>query len=335
MDPTQDDADKYMNDPRVTSFMVSGGYAGDPYGTDVSPEYLTKAYEKLSANEDWAKKALFYMDDEPRFAFDATYDDFKSVEENFELINKYYPNARIVVPVHVNYAETGDGSDVNTGFDNANDYPEFDGMDTYGVIEKYSTVLCPSLRLFPTYEMSKPGVTNWYTEYITRTYGPLLDRLENSRANGKEIWWYTANSPRTPMTNISLNNTGMENRVLFWQQYDYDIDGMLYWATTEWGEYNLRPNVNKPVVGEAGVLVYPGIYYKLDEPVACLRTEIVRDGFEDLEYLVLVEKLLGKDAADEYNHRIVTDVITFETDEAVLEAVRREMGAAIEAALAN
>jgi len=49
-------ADAYMSDERVTSFLV-------PYPS--SDAKLKKYYEKISSNPDWAKKALFYPIDEP------------------------------------------------------------------------------------------------------------------------------------------------------------------------------------------------------------------------------------------------------------------------------
>ncbi len=328
-EPTDERADKYMSDPRVSTFLVYGGYGGDMYGNqmgidETTPAYLTEAYNKISANEDWAKKAIFYMNDEPRFG-----DQLKSIADNYSYINTYYPDARIIVPVHVNYDETGDWSDADTGFDNENKYPQFDGMDTYEIVNKYTTVLCPNVRLFTTPNMEFDGQL-WYREATTEKYGTLLERLAKSREEGKETWWYNAGDDH-----ISFVRSGMVNRTVFWQQYDYDIEGMLCWATTEWETISNRLQTQREIFGAAGIYVYCGKMYGIDGPVACLRTEIMRDGLEDFEYLVLAEKLFGKEVADEYNHRIVTDIVTFEKDAYVLEDVRRELGAKIEAALAE
>ncbi len=326
--PTDDRADQYMSDPRVTSFLVYGGYDGDMYGRtgkidDSGAQYLEEAYAKISANTDYAKKALFYMNDEPRFG-----DQLAAVAETKSFLDSYFPNARILVPMHVAYEETGDMSDAAAGFDNENKYPEFDGMDTYSVIEKYSTVMCPSVKLFPTPDMTFDG-TLWYTEAITEKFGTLRERLLKSQDNGKEAWWYCGGS-----SYISLERTGMTNRTLFWGQYTYNIDGFLSYATTEWGNVSVRPNVpQRPLGGKEGILVYSGNIYGIDGPIACLRAEIVRDGLEDYEYLVLCETLLGKDTALEYGESIFADMVTFEKDPEVLETVRRKLGFAIEAAL--
>ncbi len=64
-DPLTDEADAYMSDPRVNTFLVAGGYNGHMYGGNRNSSELKELYEKISANEDWAKKAIFYMNDEP------------------------------------------------------------------------------------------------------------------------------------------------------------------------------------------------------------------------------------------------------------------------------
>lgn len=326
--PTDERADSYMSDPRVTTFLVYGGYNGDVYGggmeiRDDSAEYIEAAYEKITANETWAKKALFYLNDEPRFG-----DQLKAIADVKEYLDIHYPNARIVVPMHVAYMETGDLSDANTGFDNDNNYPEFDGMDTYGIVEKYTTVMCPSVKLFPTPDMVFDG-TLWYTEAITEKYGTLTDRLAKSKQDGKETWWYCGGS-----SYISLIRSGMTNRSLFWGQYGYDIDGFLCWASTEWsGLAKHQGQPQRALKGGEGIYVYPGEIYGIDGPIACLRTEIARDGLEDYEYLVLAEKLFGEDVAKEYSRKIFADMVTFEKDSDVLEEVRRELGQMIEDAI--
>lgn len=328
-EPTDERADKYMSDPRVTNFLVYGGYGGDMYGNqmgidETTPAYLAEAYEKINSNEEWAKKALFYMNDEPRYA-----EQIKAIENVKKYLDVHYPGARIIVPEHVNYFPTGDLSDVNTGFDNPGKYPEYDGYDSIGLMNKFTTVMCPSVRLFTTPDMTFKGEL-WYTQKATDTFGTLRSRLEQFREEGKEIWWYYAGDD-----NIAFPRSGMVNRTAFWQQYDYDIEGILCWATTEWETISIRPQTQREIFGAAGLYVYCGKMFGIDGPVACLRTEIMRDGMEDVEYLVLAEELFGKEVADEYNHKITTDMVTFEKDTNVLEDVRRELGAKIEAAMAE
>ena len=107
------------------------------------------------------------------------------------------------------------------------------------------------------------------------------------------------------------------------------MDGMLYYSVNEWGSLNRRHQIEK----RGGYLVYPGKEYKIDGPVSCIRTEIARDGIEDFEYLSLIEKYIGKDKADEFTARLVTNVETFVTEPETLCEVRREMAKLLESAM--
>ena len=302
-DPLTDEADAYMSDPRVNTFLVAGGYNGHMYGGNRNSSELKELYEKISANEDWAKKAIFYMNDEPM-----NQDQLASVISNYNMINKFYPNARIVVPQHVNYF--------------------FDDADIMSVVTANSTLLCPHETMFidPASALAKEHL---YTQRAVDTYGKLTDRMNNYRAEGKETWWYTSDTPRDTLGNLLAISSGMESRMLFWEQYKYDMDGMLFWATNEWTNLNRRHQINPYI----GLLVYPGKEYKIDGPVSCIRTEIARDGIEDFEYLSLIEKYIGKDKADEFTARLVTNVETFVTEPENLCEVRREMAKLLESAM--
>ncbi len=45
-----------------------------------------------------------------------------------------------------------------------------------------------------------------------------------------------------------------------------------------------------------GFLLYPGIPCGIDGAISCMRFKNLRDGMEDYEYFVILEKLGGKDA---------------------------------------
>ncbi len=47
-DPLTDEADAFMSDPRVNTFLVAGGYSGELYGCDKTDEEIAAAYEKIS-----------------------------------------------------------------------------------------------------------------------------------------------------------------------------------------------------------------------------------------------------------------------------------------------
>jgi hypothetical protein len=340
--PTDERADEWMNDPRVNTFLVGGGYGGDMYGQNPSASYLQEAYAKLKDNETWMKKQLFYMTDEPGIYWDTVNfpDKIQELMDQKSYLDTYFPNARIIIPCHANFWQD------QASLQGLNGYVH-EHRDVLDYAGSYSNVLCPCERLFVNWEQyDRAGLSKvadadviyergYYPNQpygrdtsIVDTYGTLTDRLDNWRDEGKEIWWYTANSPRPPMANISQRSTGMMNRMLFWIQYDLNIDGYLYWASVDW------TSKKRNVIGEdAGVLVYPGDDFNIDGPIACQRTGIVRDGIEDFEYLKIAERLFGKDYADGIVDQLTTDVVTFSENSADLYTVREALGNAIEAAV--
>ena len=340
--PNDERANEWMSDPRVNTFLVAGGYSGDAYnngmcGGAVDEEAVSAIYEKIKGNEDWMSKALFYMTDEPGVYWDS-HDKIGELQGQKAALDRCFPDARIVIPFHVNFWQDQATAQGIPGY-------EHEHNDVFYYMENYSTVLCPCVRLFLNWEQADkvsglpdndviyargyyPNLLYGRDSEVEDTYGPMLDRIETFRNKGGEVWWYTANTPRPPMANISQRSTGMMNRVLFWIQFDYNIDGYLYWASEDW------PSKKRNTVGEdGGILVYPGDDFGIDGPVACQRTGIARDGLEDYEYLKMAKELLGEEYADSIVRRIVTDLVNFESDSSVRNAVRVELGEAIEAAV--
>lgn len=355
-DPIDSRADRWMDDPRVTSFLVAGGYGGDAYrnmsGSSIDSAAVGAIYNKIKDNPTWMSKQLFYLTDEPGIYWDTVNypDKIAELMSHKAAVDACFPGARIVIPVHANFWQ--DQADLQKqlgGLSQSHSCYTHEHRDVLDYAGSFSNVICPSERLFVTYEqLQRPGISSipdsdviyergYYPRQvagkeneIVETYGTIFERLDGWRNEGKEIWWYTANSPRPPMANISQRSTGMENRMLFWIQYDFDIDGFLYWASVDW------TSKKRNTIGEdAGVLVYPGDDFNVDGPIACQRAGIVRDGIEDFEYLRLAEQLLGKDYADSILRQLVTDVVTFSEDSSELIAVRNALGDAIEAALAD
>ena len=342
--PSDDRADEWMSDPRVNTFLVAGGYAGDAYnngmcGGAVDEEAVSAIYEKIKDNEDWMSKALFYMTDEPGVYWES-HDKIGELQSQKAALDRCFPGARIVIPFHVNFWQDQATAQGLPGF-------MHEHKDVFYYMENFSTVLCPCARLFLSWEQADmvsalpdndviyargyyPNLLYGRDTEVEDTYGPMTDRVEAFRNKGGEVWWYTANTPRPPMANISQRSTGMMNRVMFWLQFDLGADGYLYWASEDW------PSKKRNSIGEdGGVLVYPGDDFGIDGPVACQRTGIARDGLEDIEYLKMAKELLGEEFAESILRRVVTDMVTFADDSAVLAEAREALGEALEAALAE
>ena len=338
-DPIDERADEWMSDPRVNTFLVSGGYAGGVYDNGlaagaVKEDKVAAIYEKIKDNDVWMDKTLFYLTDEPGCYWpeaDGHFDDriaqMKSIREQ---IDRCFPDATIIVPTHVNFWQ--DQGCANHGH-----------RDVLDLVAEYATAPCPKIDMFmprsyftqsspPTYQ---PTYENGYWEIdntteIIDTYGTIFDRMADWRARGHEVWWYNVTADAdSPFVNVSLGIPNMQNRMLWWLGEKYDMDGWLLWATTEWT--SMRRNT---LDDKNGCLVYPGDDFGVDGPIACQRTGVIRDGLEDTEYLLLAKTLLGEDKVNEYIDALVTNVYTFETDADVFSALRERLGDEIEAASA-
>ena len=165
-------------------------------------------------------------------------------------------------------------------------------------------------------------------------YGQFRPRYEQLRERGDDMWWYICIGPQPPYANWLIYQQGSVNRTVLWQQYFYDIDGILYWSTTAWdmGEHDHRSINLKRINNGDGLLIYNGgMWDEGPVPVPSIRLEQVRDGIEDFQYLRQLERELGRDAALEYTTRVTTDILVYSDDYHDIESAREEMGFVLEA----
>lgn len=148
------------------------------------------------------------------------------------------------------------------------------------------------------------------------TYVPTIDNFdspndieyyqEQKELNGN-LWWYTCVWPVYPYASYHIDDSLLGARLLSYMQYDYGIDGNLYWATTLYRKIQLNSkgegNITRPTdpyndpkrmsdrysANGDGYLFYPGRPYGIDGPVSSLRLEAIRDGLEEYEYLYYLD----------------------------------------------
>lgn len=92
-------ADKYMSDPRVTSFVI-------PYPDE--DELLVKYYEKVTSNPEWAKKGYFYPIDEPGDS-----DAYARYKEITDRLARLCPGYNMVTPFNTDKV-TIDGKEMSS-----------------------------------------------------------------------------------------------------------------------------------------------------------------------------------------------------------------------------
>ena len=147
-----------------------------------------------------------------------------------------------------------------------------------------------------------------------QTWCPLIDKLSSksaretalermnsaNRRGGEGVWWYTCCNPVNPYPTLHLDDTIMSPRITTWMQYDYKIQGRIYWSMNAWFK-----RLNNTIVpgfdvwtdalnwenwcNSDGILLYPGSKYGVKGPLATLRLEALRESHEDYEILMLLD----------------------------------------------
>lgn len=299
-------ADAYMSDPRVTSFRVPF-YNGDKDYV----EKLTAYYEKLKTNEVWLKKAYFYPIDEP-----STMEHIADFEKLCKELRQLFPEIRITSPYYKNLQIT----------------PELDQID---FMDQYVDLHCPKL-------------ANWDEDQIydanqMAKYPSFDERMKALQDKGETVWAYVCNYPLAPYLNVKVDDEGIVSRVLFWQMYQRDVDGFLYWSTCYYAQL---PNGGNPwgsvdtfgdgILGD-GILIYTGTGAGLSKntPIGSIRLKIIRDGIDDIELLYMAEEHLGSEWVDERANKVSKSLTTVDVTSDAFADLRIEIAEAIEAKLNN
>lgn len=131
----------------------------------------------------------------------------------------------------------------------------------------------------------------WHTEAQRQNY---YNRRDNSeREYGEGLWWYGCESPHAPFPNFHMDDDGIAVRIIPWMMFDYDVEGMIYWCVNYYQTTDIYtyPSVYLNAVGD-GQLVYPGAKFGIFGPISSRRLELIREGFEDYECLLMIEKAI-------------------------------------------
>ncbi len=276
-------ADKYMSDPRVTSFVI-------PYPDD--DELLVKYYEKVSSNPEWTKKGYFYPIDEP-----GNSDAYARYTQITDRLSRLCPGYNMVTPFNTDKVKI-DGRE----------------MSSVGLQTGRSSILC--------------GLS----EVVDR--GTTHEEMMSAVKSGSRAWWYVCCAPGGDYCNFFIHLDALKHRVLLWQQKSLDITGLLFWSTTYCEKANPWESAKTwddfSCAGD-GLLIYPGEYIGLDEPVPTIRLFNIADGMEDYDYFALAEAKFGRAWVDGRIAKVTSSPTEYTSDHAAFEQVRREIGEALNA----
>ncbi len=309
---TEEGADAYMSDPRVTAFVIAGGAAGPnwEYGVDMYAGIMNKTpaqtianYEKVMSNPEWAKKGLFYYTDEP------CSNGLDLVKSSYEYVTGLLgtTNIRNITPLAGN---DGYGSD----------YCAANDVDPVEYIKDYINVWCPQSSAY--HLMSEGGL--WGLRRLIKKFGEYPERAAAFRERGDEIWWYICIAPQLPYCNYFTFYQGVIIRDLMWQQYFNDVDGLLYYSTgASWNNIT-KYNFDLKDYGD-GCLQFPGEKWGRKGPQASWRLYQIRDGFDDFDYLSMAEELVGREEVMKVVKKVTTGMLRYTEDYRVLDAARDEV----------
>ncbi|MBR4933696.1 MAG: DUF4091 domain-containing protein, partial [Clostridia bacterium] len=224
----------------------------------------------------------------------------------------------------------------------------------------------------------------WGTEYYNwnNLYGEFSDRIKsemymaekNGESANSTLWTYGAGGNYCyTYANHLIENTGLQTKMFFWQCYQEDITGYLYYSTNGWREVDdlygtitvdntvtgsntmAQWRTNKLTYNEDtfygnGVLFYGASQAKIrgvSDYVGTIRVELMRDGIEEYQMLTMMEDYLGETAAKEVVGKISTNIARYlslpkfnrsaypsSMDEYdIMALVRKDMGNTLEAAV--
>lgn len=181
-----------------------------------------------------------------------------------------------------------------------------------------------------------------------------LEAAAEARRLGRQVWWYTCNSPEKPYANLMMTHPAMDARLLMgFMAFAYQTDGFLYYATRGGNWANTPaitdgPYTNWPIVDNSP----DHLYQKGPEgPLPSLRLEAMRDGLEDYDLLWqargdaagLRERglILPPELADLQRrvtplfapgNELVQSLTSYSEDPVALETARRQLGEYVEQA---
>ncbi len=310
VDILSDEANAYLDDPRMTSFQVFIPKNED--GT-INEAKLLEYYKKLKTNKVWLDKAFFYPVDEPR-----TEGHLVELREYERILTQLCPEIEICAPFYTNIQ-------LSANKDQTDDMTD------------YTRLWCPKLCLWDDSQ-----------SYKSLNYRPdktFEERMNEQIAKGDRMWTYVCNSPDDPYAQMFIDTVGANQRLMFWQMWQRDIDGFLYWSVNSYGvKNNILQNPwetvkngltsDKGTIYGCGFLFYPGYYVGYGGACPSIRAKIVRDGCDDIELLNLAEQYLGKDWVKEKTKEGTPTLTEFASGDKYA-ALRIEIGNALEAAMKN
>lgn len=153
-----------------------------------------------------------------------------------------------------------------------------------------------------------PVTTMYDGNYWNEGTYPGMEKYDELRSQGKELWFYVCNADFPPMLGLDIDaKIGYEPRLLMWGAWAEKATGFLYWRINYWMDPHPWDVVaNYAQFGDYfarngdGILIYPGNHkgdvgspqnVAIDGPILSYRLKQLRDGLQDWEMFLMAQKL--------------------------------------------
>ena len=188
-------------------------------------------------------------------------------------------------------------------------------------------------RIWTPWDTTATGANIKLDRQAVETYGTAEERFARYVEKGDELWWYVCIQPQYPYANLFATYQGTMSRVLMWQQYKYNVKGLLYWSVNAWSNGAEWRKIDAEFPYGDGRLIYCGKRYGLYGPIGSIRLEYLRDGIEEFRYPKYGPGQLWETLADEIVARVTKGILDTHVVSGKMTDVRNEMGDLIEAAM--
>lgn len=138
------------------------------------------------------------------------------------------------------------------------------------------------------------GVTTWCPQQLVWRHTDKRAIIQKRQEAGEKFWWYNCVS-NSPVLSYYIESMPMSIRSSSWMQYEYGVEGILYWEMVHW--QSLTDPYKDLTYGSfssggEGILLYPGARYGLKTPVSSIRLEQIFHGQQDYEYLYMLDEYM-------------------------------------------
>lgn len=289
-DILSEEADKYLNDPRMTSFRI-------PY--NASDDIIIRYRDKLRQNSNWLYKGYFYPLDEP-----TTMEHHYKLDECTKRLDALFPENNVCTPFFINPI----------------DEPEQDAVE---LLKDNVNIWCPKSYMYinkDIYTERQQAEDPSFSEKMKQR------KAEGDRVWWYVCW--EPGDPYCNLF-VDMPGI-MHRILFWQQKlYDVDgflYWSSNYWSKVEdpWSDMATVKMLSEYVYGDGSVL-----YNGEEGPCRSIRLDAIRDGIEDFEYLSIAEKVLGREETDRIICKVTRSLLNYTRDDDEFAKVRLELGNAI------